>query len=66
MAWARAVASIVASFGFCVFVGYLIGGWVGAVVLSSAMFALTSVSIGIGLRRRRRIQSERNLSSLDG
>jgi uncharacterized membrane protein len=59
LVWARAVISLAASFGFCAGVGYLIGGWVAAVVLPTAMTILIAVSFASGRRRRRRVLAER-------
>ncbi len=47
--WARTVLSIAVSPGFTAGVGYLIGGWVPAVALSSATAVLTGSSVVLGL-----------------
>jgi hypothetical protein len=52
-----AIASTFLSLAFPAVVGYLVGGWVAAVVLLSFMIVLTACSIAIGLRRRRRTQA---------
>lgn len=54
-AWIRAAASMLVSLAVCAGVGYLLGGWTGAVLLSAVTIALIGVALGVGIRRRRRI-----------
>ena len=43
----------------CAAIGYLIGGWVPAVVLPAAVIVVTAGSTAVGIRRRRRIATGR-------
>ncbi len=56
--WAALVASYAASLAFAAAVGYLIGGWVVAVVLVSVVIVLTAFTFVIGTRRGRRMRAE--------
>ena len=58
-AWTRAAASVLVSLAFCVGVGYLLGGWTGAVLLSAVTTVLIGTAMGVGLRRRRRMGAGR-------
>lgn len=57
--WISLVASSSVTLAFAVGVGYLIGGWVGAVVLPAFVIVVTAGSVAIGMRRRRRMRVER-------
>lgn len=53
--WVLSLTSMAATLALTAVIGYLIGGWVAAVVLPSATIVLMAVSAAIGIRRRRRI-----------
>jgi hypothetical protein len=53
--WVLQLASVAVLLGLCAGMGYLIGGWVPAVLLPAATIILTAGSAAVGIRRRRRI-----------
>jgi hypothetical protein len=55
--WVGSFASLAASLALSAGLGYLIGGWLPAVLLPSATLILMAGSVAVGLRRRRRIEA---------
>jgi hypothetical protein len=53
--WVLQLASVAVLLGLCAGMGYLIGGWVPAVLLPAVTIVLTAGSAAVGIRRRRRI-----------
>jgi len=59
--WVRAAASILVGLAFSAGVGYLIGGWIVAILLPAVTVLLTGFGVVRGLRKRRRLREERAL-----
>jgi hypothetical protein len=55
-AWARAIASNVATVAIVFSFGYLVRGWFGGLLLASSSVVVAGASIGFGLLLRRRRQ----------
>ncbi len=57
MLWLKSIGSIVTSLAVSAGIGYLVGGWVLAVVIPMGAAVTITIAVVVGRRRRRRVRA---------